>query len=68
MPWRILEESSVYRETAHLLECDRSSNSSNAFGYLVEFCLAQISILSVIAMPIGPIAEHEDHPKMRALR
>ena len=52
----ILEQSRVYRKTAHVLECDRSFASSagrsHAWSAFTGYSLADISVLSVIAMPL----------------
>ncbi|KAK4444604.1 hypothetical protein QBC34DRAFT_308707, partial [Podospora aff. communis PSN243] len=48
----ILEESRVYKRTAHLLECDQSLASSAVFTVFTGYSLADISILSVVAMPL----------------
>lgn len=53
----ILEASRVYQKTAHVQECDRSFTSSairsDAWSVFTGYSLAQISVLSLIAMPIG---------------
>lgn len=52
----ILEESRVYRKTTRLQECDQSFNSSairsHAWSIFTGYSLAEISVLSVIAMPL----------------
>jgi len=47
----ILEGSRVYKRTAHFHECDQSFASSAIRSIFTGYSLADISILSVIAMP-----------------
>ena len=47
----ILEGSRVYKRTAHIHECDQSFNSSVIRSVFSGYSLADISALSVIAMP-----------------
>ena len=53
----ILEQSRVYKKTAHVQECDRSFAStagrSHAWSAFTGYSLADISVLSVIAMPLA---------------
>ena len=47
----VLEGSRVYKRTAHVHECDQSLNSSVIRSVFSGYSLADISALSVIAMP-----------------
>ncbi|KAK1751187.1 hypothetical protein QBC47DRAFT_392406 [Echria macrotheca] len=53
---RILEQSNVYRRTANQIECDKSFSTtiprSNALSVFCGCSLADISVMSVIAMPL----------------
>ncbi|KAK1751136.1 heterokaryon incompatibility protein-domain-containing protein [Echria macrotheca] len=48
----ILDGSRVYKRTAHIHECDQSFASSAIRSVFTGYSLADISVLSVIAMPL----------------
>lgn len=57
----ILEGSRVYKRTAHVHDCDQSYDSSAIRSVFTGYSLADISILSVIAMPFCAVDVSNGH-------